>query len=421
MNLKMSNRNSVEKREVDVAIIGGGPAGLSAAIELRQLGIRRIVVLERESEAGGIPRHCGHLPFGIREFKRLLTGPQYAKRLVAAAHKVGVELRTSTTVVEARFGGQLLLTSDSGIAEMEARRVIYATGVRETPRSARLITGTRPHGVVNTGALQSMVSLKGRRPFERPVIVGTELVSFSTIFTCRHAKIKPVGMIEESNRVTARWPAGLLPRIVGIPLYMDTRLIGIQGDKCVNAVEVEDAQGNSRIIDCDGVILTGRFTPETSLARCGHLEVDPATGGPVVDQFGRCSDPKYFATGNVLRPVETAGWSWNEGRQTARWVAEDLEGNLPTPTTVLQIFTTDPFIKYSMPQRIALPLMSYGMTRLQLRFSHNTKGNLVVLCGDDVVWKTHLNTHPERRVFVPIEQLVGNNKGNKIELIFVKL
>jgi len=417
----MSNRNSVEKREIDVAIIGGGPAGLSAAIELKQLGIERIVVLEREPEAGGIPRHCGHLPFGMREFKRLLTGPQYAKKLVAAAHKADVELRTSTTVVEARFGGHLLLTSDSGMAEMEARRVIYATGVRETPRSAQLIKGTRPHGVVNAGALQSMVYLKGRRPFERPVIIGTELVSFSTILTCRHAKIKPVGMIEESNRVTARWPAALLPRIVGIPLYMGTRLIGIKGDKCVSAVEVEDAQGNSRVIKCDGVILTGRFTPETALARCGHLEVDPATGGPVVDQFGRCSDPIYFATGNLLRPVETAGWSWNEGRQTARWVAEDLAGKLPSPTTTLQIFTTDPLIKYSMPQRITLPLISSGMTRLQLRFFHSAKGNLVALSGDEVVWKTNLSTHSERRVFVPIEQLVSNNKGRKIKLIFEQI
>ncbi len=202
---------------------------------------------------------------------------------------------------------------------------------------------------------------------------------------------------------------------------METRLIGIRGDKFVSAVEVEDAQGNSRVIKCDGVILSGRFTPETALARCGHLEVDPATGGPVVDQYGRCSDPMYFATGNALRPVETAGWSWNEGRQTARWIAEDLAGKLPSPTTTLQIFATDPLIKYSMPQRITLPLISSGMTRLQLRFFHSVKGNLVALSGDDVVWKTHLNTHSERRVFVPIEQLVGNSKGKKIELVFEKI
>jgi len=199
---------------------------------------------------------------------------------------------------------------------------------------------------------------------------------------------------------------------------METRLVSIQGDKCVSAVEVEDAQGNIRKIKCDGVILTGCFTPETELARCGHLEVDAASGGPVIDQFGRCSDPKFFATGNVLRPVETAGWSWNEGRQTARWVAQDLAGNLPSPTTTIEIFTADPIIKYSIPQRISLPLISRGMTRLQLRFCHSAKGNLVALSGDDVVWKKNFNTHSERRVFVSIEQLVSNSKGENIELKF---
>jgi len=404
---------------IDVAIIGGGPAGLSAATELKRLGVDRVVVLEREPEAGGIPRHCGHPPFGMREFKRVMTGPRYAKKLVTSALNSGVELRTSTTIVEARTDGHLLLTSDNGVEEMRARRVIYATGVREMPRSARLISGTRPLGVVSTGALQSMIYLKGRKPFERPIIVGTELVSFSAIMTCRHAGIKPVAMIEEADRVTARWPSGLFPRLIGIPLHLNTRLVGIVGDKRVTSIEVENADGTRRTIACDGVILTGRFIPEAALARSGHLEVDTASGGPVVDQFGRCSDPAYFATGNVLRPVETAGWSWNEGRQTGRWVAQDLAGKLPTPAKTIRISTSDPMIKFVIPQRLSLPAdLSSGMKNLQLRVTRRAKGTLVAMCGDQTLWEITLNSRPERRILVPIEHLVDNLKGETIELRF---
>ncbi len=407
--------------KIDVAIIGGGPAGLSAATELKRLGIARVVVLERELEAGGIPRHCGHPPFGMREFKRILIGPQYARKLVAVAQKAGVEIRNSTTVIEAQPGGQLVIRSDRGVEDISARRVIYATGVRELPRSARLISGSRPLGVVNTGALQSMVYLQNRKPFKRPVIIGTELVSFSAIMTCRHAKIKPVAMIEENDCVTARWPTGLFPRVVGIPLHLGTRLVGIKGGKRVSAVEVENSRGERRTIECDGVILTGCFTPEVTLARMGHLEVDATTGGPVVDQYGRCSDPAYFATGNVLRPVETAGWSWNEGRQTAHWVAQDLAGKPVNPDTAIQIITTDSIIKYAMPQRITLPITPSGMKNLQLRLTHRANGTLMAFCNGQIIWQIKLNSRPERRILIPVEKLVSDNKGKIIELKFEQL
>ncbi len=402
----------------DVIVIGGGPAGLAAATALKRHGVPKVAVLEREATAGGIPRHCGHPPFGMREFKRVWTGPQYARQLVETARNAGVELFTSTTVVEAKPEGRLLVTSNRGSEEKTAKRIVIASGVRETPRAARLISGMRPLGVVNTGALQSMIYLKNRKPFKRPVIVGTELVAFSAIQTCRHAKIKPVAIIEESDRVTARWPCGLFARLTGLPLHLGTRLISIEGDKQVRAVVVEDHKGNRRTIDCDGVILTGRFTPEASLARSGHLAVDPASGGPVVDQFGRCSDPAYFAAGNILRPVETAGWSWNEGRQIGRWVADDLTGKLPQHDRELQITTANQLIKFAMPQKILLPCQKTGMQDLQLRFSRAAKGNLVALSDEEVIWKRRMNVLPERRVLVPLDTVVGRYENETLEFRF---
>jgi len=312
---------------IDVIIIGGGPAGLAAGVALKQAGVAHVVVLEREAQAGGIPRHCGHPPFGMREFKRIYTGPQYARRLVETALAAGVEIQTLTTVVEALPGGKLLVSSDQGVTEMSARRIIYATGTREMSRSARLISGSRPLGVLNTGALQTMVYLKNRKPFERPVIVGTELVSFSAIATCRHMGIKPVAMLEENARITTRLPLGLAAPVMGVPLYKNTRLVAIYGDKKVTGIEVA-GPGGSRTIDCDGVLLTGKFTPEASLARCGHLKIDAGTGGPEVNAAGRCSDPVYFAVGNVLAPLKTAGKSWREGWKTGQVVAKDLAGKL---------------------------------------------------------------------------------------------
>ncbi len=414
--------------KIDVIIIGGGPSGLSAGVELKRAGVARVVVLEREPQAGGIPRHCGHPPFGMREFKWIYTGPQYARKLVKTAVEAGVEIRTLTSVVEALPGGKLLVTSDNGVEKISAQRVIYATGVRETPRSARIISGSRPLGVLNTGALQSMVYLKHRRPFKRPVIVGTELVSFSAIQTCRHMGIRPVAMIEQAARVTARWPVGLFPMLMRVPLHLNTRLVSIKGDKRVEAVEVENASRERRVIECDGVLLTGQFTPEATLARCGHLEIDApsvggsirGSGGPVVDQYGRCSDPAYFAAGNLLRPVETAGWSWNEGRQVGRWVADDLAGDLAGDPLVtgenIHITIADPIIKFAMPQKISLPYKpERGMKHVQLRFTDSVKGTLVAEDGQGkVMWQCSLNTHRERRVLVPVAGLVSERSGGEI-------
>jgi len=404
----------------DVIVIGGGPAGLSAATALKQRGVSRVLVLDREPQAGGIPRHCGHPPFGMREFSRVLTGPRYAQRLVAAALHAGVDIAPSTNVVEARPGGRLLISSQRGVQEIVSRRIVIATGVRETPRSARLISGTRPLGILNTGALQSLVYLKGRRPFERPVIIGTELVSFSALQTCRHGQISPMAMLDDSERVTARWPAALFAHLSGVPLHLGMRLIGIEGQQRVTAIEAEDLAGRQHRIECDGVLLTGRFTPESTLARSGHLAVDPASGGPVVDQFGRCSDAAYFAAGNILRPVETAGWSWNEGHQIARWIADDLLGKLPVREQELQITASDPLIKFVLPQTIALPYTLQGMAQLQFRFLRVAKGQLAAFCNDRIVWKRSLTVYPERRFLVPIRKIVQHAQGRQVDFRFIR-
>ena len=168
-----------ERLICDVAIVGGGPAGVAAALELRRRGVKRVVILEREEAAGGVPRHCGHPPFGMREFCRILTGPAYARKLCQAALAAGVDVRPHTAVTTLRPFGELDVATPAGPAEIVARRVVLATGGRESPRSARRVSGDRPVGVITTGTLQQSVYIEGLKPFRRPVVVGTELVSLS--------------------------------------------------------------------------------------------------------------------------------------------------------------------------------------------------------------------------------------------------
>jgi len=309
----------------DVAVIGGGPAGLAAATALKKKGVGRVVVLERETMAGGIPRHCGHPPFGILEYKRILTGPSYAKKIVTTAMEAGVEIWLKTTVISLGRDGLLSIISPEGSGELKAKKVLLATGTRETPRSARMISGQRALGICNTGSLQSMVYLKNKVPFKNPVVIGTEIVGFSALFTCRKAGIKPVAMLEENVNASVMWPITLGAKLFTVPLYYGTRILDIDGHQRVEKVRIVDKKGNEKEISCDGVLFTGQFTPESSLVRMSHLEMNSITGEPIVDQYGRCSDHSYYAAGNVLfKPVKVAGKCWRAGHTAAQWIAKDL-------------------------------------------------------------------------------------------------
>jgi NADPH-dependent 2,4-dienoyl-CoA reductase/sulfur reductase-like enzyme len=312
-----------------VAVIGAGPGGLSIATELKKLGVDNVTLLEREDTAGGIPRHCGHSLFGIREFQRVLGGAEYTRRLIAGAEKAGVDLRLGTTVTELGQSGELSLSTREGRQLLEAERVVICSGARETPRSARLVSGTRPQGVMTTGALQSMIYLKQQRPFKRPVIIGSEMVAFSALLSCRHAGMRPVAMIEAEPVISWWQLAGLFPRLLGTSVLINTSLEAIDGQSKVETVTIKRPTGELVTLECDGVIFTGKFIGESSLAKMAGFAIDRDSNGPLVDAYGRCSNINYFASGNLRYPLKTAGQCWREGRDTARQVKASLESELP--------------------------------------------------------------------------------------------
>jgi thioredoxin reductase len=294
----------------NIVIIGGGPAGMTLALELNTLGIKDVVVLEREQQAGGIPRHCGHLGFGIDNKNRFLTGPKFAAKLRELTE--GLDIRTGTTVLEFTLRGTMRVHSASGISEMSARRIILATGTRESSRAARLIGGNRLPGVMNTGTFQQLVYLKHQKPFSNPVIVGSEWVSFSSLLTCRHAKIKPVCMITENVNLDAPSYFGLGARVAfGVLVKRNTKLLSINGHTKVESVEVE-SNGRKETIACDGVIISGKFIPELSLLPSGS--VIPAQAANQLSIIG-----------NADGKLNTAGRCMVEARAAAAEIASGLK------------------------------------------------------------------------------------------------
>lgn len=382
----------------DVAIIGSGPAGLAAAIELRRNGVEKVVVLEREAQTGGVPRHCAHPPFGLREFGRILTGPAYADCLSERARFENVDLRLRHSVVALGPGGLLDIATPDGPSAIVARRVILATGTRETPRSARFLSGSRPIGVINTGALQAYVNLHRLIPFRRPLVVGSEMVSLSSLATCLTHGIRPAALVESNPGPTARWPLNLFPRLIGVAVHYQSQVAEIIGTDRVEAARIIDRRsGSDVLIDCDGILLTGGFVPEASLVRASSLEWDPATGGPVIDQDGRCSDPAYFAAGNLLRPVETAGWSFREGRRLGRIVAQDLQD--PAPTIIRRIpIRIGEGLKYAIPQCVSVRSHRQEVPLLQLRVIAPLKGKLILTSDGQPIASNRLASKPERRI-----------------------
>jgi NADPH-dependent 2,4-dienoyl-CoA reductase/sulfur reductase-like enzyme len=384
--------------QADVIIIGAGPAGLAAAATLADLGVGRVIVLDRESEAGGVPRHCSHSPYGLREFRRLMTGPRYAKALVRRALSAGAAIHTGVNVTRLLPGPKLDVTSHAGPATLNARAVLLATGARETTRAERLIGGTKPQGVMSTGALQLILET-GQIPFRRPVILGTELVAFSAILSCRLAGIRPVAMVEPSSQVTARWPTALFPRVLGIPLMTSTSIAHVEGDERVTGIHLS----NGEKLQADGLIVTGLFQPDTPLLAASAIQLDPGTGGPEIDQYGRCTLAGYFAAGNLLRAVETAGWSWSEGRSIAHAIHAYLAGDLPSEMGE-PIALSGP-ISAHVPQRIAPALAarpSLGLSALQLRVDQQVDGTLSLFGQGNIVTSKHLRSRPERRILAPL-------------------
>ncbi|MCZ3388007.1 MAG: NAD(P)/FAD-dependent oxidoreductase [Actinomycetia bacterium] len=350
----------------DVVVVGAGPAGLTAARELRKQGVGSVVVLEREAEAGGIPRHSNHTGYGIRDLRRVMSGPRYARRLATEAVHSGAALRTESMVTGWDDDCTLWVTSPGGRYRMQALAIVLATGARERPRTARMVPGDRPAGVLTTGQLQSLVYAHGRQLGGNAVVVGAELVSWSAVLTLRHAGCRTTLMTTRHARPESYAAFTMAGRsALSVSVATRTSVTRIIGHGQVRAVEIKDlVTGGRRIVPCDVVVFTGDWIPDLELARLRGVEMDVGHRGPVVDSALCTSAEGIFAAGNLIHPVDTADIAALDGSHVAEQVANHLKGQPPRQQG-FRITVREPFT-WVTPSVIGTPAIAPPRSRVLL-------------------------------------------------------
>jgi thioredoxin reductase len=301
-------------RRVDVLVVGAGPAGLAAAARLAAAGAGRVEVLDRETQAGGVPRHCAHGGFGT--WTRPLTGPGYARLLTEAATRAGAVPRTGVTVLDWAGPRALTTVGPQGPETIEARAVVLATGSRERPRTARLVPGTRPAGVHTTGELQQAVHLFGQSIGTRAVVVGAETVSYAAADTVRAAGAEVVALVTDRPRARVTAVRAQSARLRHrTPLLTDTTVTELLGHGRLSGVRVRHRDGRTATLPCDTVVFTGDFVAADELAR--QASVTLGTGPDT-------SRPGVFAAGALLHPGQRARAAHRAGAEAAGAVLEWL-------------------------------------------------------------------------------------------------
>lgn len=300
------------RRPSRVIVVGAGPAGLTTATELRRRGIDEVIVHEREEHAGGIPRHTDHLGYGLRDLHRIMTGPAYARRLAATARDAGVQVLTGAPVFD--------------LDALDADAIVLATGVRERPRSARLVPGDRPAGIFTTGTVQQLTALHGQVVGTRAVIVGAEHVSFSAILSLRHGGCRTIAMVTPYDRHQTYPPLRVATAsLARVPVHTGVDIAQIVGRTRVEAVLLTDGTR----LDCDTVVFTGDWVADHELARRAAIPLN-AAASPIVDLHWRTQRRGVFAAGNLVHPAETADVCALDGRRVAVAVTDYLaDGSWP--------------------------------------------------------------------------------------------
>lgn len=390
--------------ETDVLVIGAGPAGLAAAIELRRRGLGRVTVVEREREPGGIPRHSHHIGFGLRDLHRFLSGPAYAARYVRLAEQAGVNIEVSTTITGWQGATQLTATRPDGLAEFRASAVVLATGCRERPRSARLIPGSRPAGIFTTGALQNFVYKHQHPVGTRALVIGADHVGFSAVMTLKHAGVDVLGIVTEHPRHQSFFQYKLVSADrYRVPVLPNLKVTNIFGQKRVEAVELTDVNtSRTQTIACDTVVFTAGWIPDYELAFSGGLAIDSNLKGPRINLQMQTSVKGVFAAGNVIHAAETADVAALSGRLTAAKVQDFLQtGNWCAGSSVPIV--CEPPIAWVSPQAIDPGAQhaphGHFILRVSEALNHPT---LTVKQGSRVLWqKTYRSLLPNLPVYVP--------------------
>ena len=343
----------------DLVIIGGGPAGMSAAVAAYESGIRDIVILERDSSLGGILQQCIHNGFGLHKFGEELTGPEYANRYEKTVEKYNIPYKLDTMVLDISDDKTVTaINKKDGIFQIKAKAIMLAMGCRERSKGALNIAGTRPSGIFSAGTAQRLVNIKGYMPGKNVVILGSGDIGLimARRMTLEGAKVHAVCELMPYSGGLARNIEQCLNDF-DIPLMLSHTVTQIHGKERICGVTVSKVDVNRRPIDgtekyipCDTLLLSVGLIPENEISKSVGIDLDRITGGAVVDQDRQTSKSGIFACGNVLHVHDLVDFVSDEAEIAGRAATEYIKGenskNLDIP------ILTDGKVRYTVPQKI---------------------------------------------------------------------
>ena len=404
----------------DVAIIGGGPAGLAAAVAAKKEGAEKVLILERDNALGGILQQCIHPGFGLTRFKEELTGPEYYGRFVDEAMEVGVEYMLNTMVLEVNHTtNEIICTSSQfGMTNVQAGSIVLAMGCRERTRAGIMVPGTRPAGLYTAGSAQRLVNRQNIMVGKKVVILGSGDIGMIMARRMSLEGAKVVMVVELMDYL-----AGLTRNRVqclddfGIPLKLAHTITRIEGNERVTGVWVapvdekkQPIAGQEEFVECDTVLFSVGLLPENELTRKAGIAMNPITNGPAVNQYMQTSAPSVFACGNVVHVNDlvdnVSEESARAGKYAARYAMGKLNAEQKTVTCV-----TGRNVRYLCPQTIDASEKD-GKVSLYFRVLQPELGvKLIARCGDEVIAQAkefRVNPGEMCHVTFPVEKLTGD-------------
>ncbi|MDT8903051.1 NAD(P)/FAD-dependent oxidoreductase [Anaeroselena agilis] len=360
----------------DVVVVGGGPAGLAAAVSASDNGALRVLVIERDRELGGILQQCIHNGFGLHRFQQELTGPGYAGRYIRmVGERPNIAVLLDTMVLSVAGDKTILAVNPrDGLLKITAAAVVFAMGCRERTRGAIRIPGSRPAGVFTAGAAQRMVNMEGYLPGKKIVILGSGDIG---LIMARRLSLE--GCDVKAVLEIMPYSNGLTRNVVqcledfGIPLHLSHTVVGVHGKDRVTGItcaKVDDAlrpvPGSEFDLECDCLLLSVGLIPENELSGDLGIEMDGLTGGPVVDQLRQTSLPGFFAAGNVVHVHDLVDFVSEEGETAGKYAARHACGLSSSVGRLARIMASDG-VRTAVPQVVRLDDVRTAPVRLYMR------------------------------------------------------